>query len=290
MSIHMNIQHFYYLTAYFLLYSFLGWCLEVAYHAVSQGVIVNRGFLNGPVCPIYGVGMICVLTVLAPLRSHLVPLYICGTLFATLIELVGGFVLYKLFHMRWWDYSKEPFNLGGYICAKFSLAWGLCTLFAVKLVHPFVELNVKIMDRPLGYAFVIICYTFFVADCVITVLTIAKLNTKLHRLNELAVKMRGFSDKLTERIGEKGLEAGIRMQEKQVQAVLGQAELNDEFERVRESIIRHRHYSYGRMLRAFPTASHAMYKDELENAFAAMKARRLAVLNDRKERKASRKL
>ena len=281
----MSFQHFYYLTAYFLLYSFLGWCLEVAYHAVSKGVIVNRGFLNGPVCPIYGVGMICVLTILDPLRRHTVLLYICGTIFATLIELVGGFVLYKLFRMRWWDYSKEPFNLGGFICAKFSLAWGVCILFAVKMVHPFVELNVSLMDRPLGYAFVIICYTLFVADCIITVLTIAKLNTKLHRLNNLAVKMRGFSDELTEKIGEKSLEAGVHVQEGQVQAALGQAEAREEFERIREQIIRHRHYSYGRMLRAFPNASHSLYADEFANAIATMKSRRAEFLKARAERK-----
>lgn len=286
----MNIQHFYYLSAYFLLYSFLGWCLEVAYHAVSKGVIVNRGFLNGPLCPIYGVGMICVLTLLDPLRNHLIPLYICGTLFATLIELVGGFVLYKLFHMRWWDYSNEPFNLGGFICARFSLAWGLCTLFAVKLVHPFVELNVRIMDRPLGYAFVIAGYVLFVADCIITVLTIARLNTKLHRLNELAGRMRGFSDKLTERIGEKGIEAGVHMQEGQLQAALGHAELSDEVERIRESIIRHRHYGYGRILRAFPNARHNLYNEEFANTLAAMKARREEVLKARAERKAKHRL
>ena len=276
----MNIQHFYYLSAYFLLYSFLGWCLEVAYHAVSKGVIVNRGFLNGPLCPIYGVGMICVLTLLDPLRNHLIPLYICGTLFATLIELVGGFVLYKLFHMRWWDYSNEPFNLGGFICARFSLAWGLCTLFAVKLVHPFVELNVRIMDRPLGYAFVIAGYVLFVADCIITVLTIARLNTR----------MRGFSDKLTERIGEKGIEAGVHMQEGQLQAALGHAELSDEVERIRESIIRHRHYGYGRILRAFPNARHNLYNEEFANTLAAMKARREEVLKARAERKAKHRL
>ena len=282
----MSFQHFYYLTAYFLLYSFLGWCLEVAYHAVSKGVIVNRGFLNGPVCPIYGVGMVCVLTILDPLRRHTVLLYICGTIFATLIELVGGFVLYKLFRMRWWDYSKEPFNLGGFICAKFSLAWGVCILFAVKMVHPFVELNVSLMDRPLGYAFVIICYTLFVADCIITVLTIAKLNTKLHRLNNLAVKMRGFSDELTEKIGEKSLEAGVHVQEGQVQAALGQAEAREEFERIREQIIRHRHFSYGRMLRAFPNASHSLYTDEFANAIATMKSRRAEFLEARARRKA----
>ena len=284
----MNIQYFYYLTAYFLLYSFLGWCLEVAYHGVSKGVIVNRGFLNGPICPIYGVGMICVLTVLEPLRHHPLPLFICGTIFATLIELAGGFILYKLFHMRWWDYSKEPLNLGGFICAKFSLAWGFCILFAVLIVHPFIELNVNLMDCLPGYIFTIVCYSFFVADCIITVLTMTKLNSKLRRLNNLAMKMRNFSDNLTEKIGKKSLEAGARLQEGHVQATLGQAEMNDEISRIRESIIRHRHYSYGRMMRAFPDAEHEMYKDEYTNAVLAMKEHRAMVLKARAERRESR--
>ena len=157
-------------------------------------------------------------------------------------------------------------------------------------MHPFVELNVRIMDRPLGYAFVIAGYVLFVADCIITVLTIARLNTKLHRLNELAGRMRGFSDKLTERIGEKGIEAGVHMQEGQLQAALGHAELSDEVERIRESIIRHRHYGYGRILRAFPNARHILYNEEFANTLAAMKARREEVLKARAERKAKHRL
>ena len=94
-------ERLYYILAYFLLYSFLGWCLEVAFHAVTMGKIVNRGFLNGPLCPIYGFGMTAVILTLRPVEDNLFLLFTGGTVFATLIELIGGFVLLKLFHMRW---------------------------------------------------------------------------------------------------------------------------------------------------------------------------------------------
>lgn len=98
----------YQILAFFLIYSCLGWCLEVIYAAVSTGQLVNRGFLNGPVCPIYGFGMIIVLFTLSPLADNLLLLYLGGVILPSVLELVGGWALYKLYHTRWWDYSDFP--------------------------------------------------------------------------------------------------------------------------------------------------------------------------------------
>ena len=110
--------------AYFLIYSCLGWCLEVVYAAVTTGKLVNRGFLNGPVCPIYGFGMVIVLYALTPLVDNTLLLYLGGVILPSALELVGGWALYKLYRTRWWDYSDYPFNIGGYICLEFCLLWG----------------------------------------------------------------------------------------------------------------------------------------------------------------------
>ena len=80
----------YQILAFFLIYSCLGWCLEVIYAAVSTGQLVNRGFLNGPVCPIYGFGMIIVLFTLSPLADNLLLLYIGGVILPSVLELAGG--------------------------------------------------------------------------------------------------------------------------------------------------------------------------------------------------------
>ena len=125
----------YQILAFFLIYSCLGWCLEVIYAAVSTGQLVNRGFLNGPVCPIYGFGMIIVLFTLSPLADNLLLLYLGGVILPSVLELVGGWALYKLYHTRWWDYSDFPFNIGGYICLEFSLLWGVGTVVVMKAVH-----------------------------------------------------------------------------------------------------------------------------------------------------------
>ena len=134
----------YQILAFFLIYSCLGWCLEVIYAAVSTGQLVNRGFLNGPVCPIYGFGMIIVLFTLSPLADNLLLLYIGGVILPSVLELAGGWALYKLYHTRWWDYSDFPFNIGGYICLEFSLLWGVGTVVVMKAVHPVIAGFVEI--------------------------------------------------------------------------------------------------------------------------------------------------
>lgn len=126
---------FYDLLWYFTIYSFLGWCSEVIFATVTTGKFVNRGFLNGPVCPIYGFGMSLVLLVLLPFSDNIPLLFIGGALLTSAIELVGGWALKKFFHTTWWDYSNQPFNLGGYICLKFSILWGLCVVVVIRIVH-----------------------------------------------------------------------------------------------------------------------------------------------------------
>ena len=123
----------YHILAYFLIYSCIGWCLEVIYAAATTGQLVNRGFLNGPVCPIYGFGMIIVLFALTPLQHSILLLYIGGVILPSALELVGGWALYKLYHTRWWDYSDFPFNIGGYICLEFCLLWGVGTLVVMRI-------------------------------------------------------------------------------------------------------------------------------------------------------------
>ena len=127
---------FYQIAAYFLIYSCLGWCVEVAWAAVRRGVLVNRGFLNGPVCPIYGFGMLALLFALTPIADNSLLLFAGGVVIPSAIELAGGWLLYRLYHTRWWDYTDRPFNLGGYICLEYSLYWGLGSVFILKLVHP----------------------------------------------------------------------------------------------------------------------------------------------------------
>lgn len=284
----------YYVMAFFLIYAFLGWVLEVAFHVVSIGQFINRGFLNGPLCPIYGIGMVGIITLLKPLSGNMLLLFIGGTIFATTVELIGGFILFKLFHLRWWDYSKEPFNLGGFICMKFSLAWGFCIVFVMKLIHPVIALNVYILNNFLGHILIAVLYVYLLADVVCTVLSIMHLNKNLKRLNAMAAEVRKASDNLTEQIGKKTMNMEIRVQESRLQAALAKAESRDyaeekseelkkkaaELKRAMNDFIQkypklQRFFGFGRLYRAFPNLRHIDYDDELQaviESFTAGKA------------------
>ena len=112
-----------------LIYSFLGWVVETIVGTVKKKKFVNRGFLNGPICPVYGIGVGVVVQFLTPVENNLVLLYISSTILVTVIEGITGFLLEKIFHNKWWDYSEQPLNIGGYVCVLFSLIWGVfCVL------------------------------------------------------------------------------------------------------------------------------------------------------------------
>ena len=119
----------YFLILYFFTYGFLGWCTEVAYATAKQKRFVNRGFLNGPVCPIYGVGVSVVIYFLTPVSGNFFFLYLSSTVLVTVLEGLTGYFMDKIFHHKWWDYSNQPLNIGGYVCLIFSLVWGVARLF-----------------------------------------------------------------------------------------------------------------------------------------------------------------
>ena len=191
----------------FFAYAFLGWCTEVSYAALLRGRFVNRGFLNGPVCPIYGFGVVIVLSCLEPLRHSLLLLFVGSVLLTSALEWVTGFALEKLFHQRWWDYSNEPFNLGGYICLRFSIAWGLACLFVVKIIHPTVLLAIRLIPRPVGVVLLVLFSLVMAVDLAATVRTIAKINRSLGQIDELAAKIKAASNEFGENLADRVLDA-----------------------------------------------------------------------------------
>ena len=184
----------YQILAYFLVYSCLGWCLEVVYAAATTGQIVNRGFLNGPVCPIYGFGMVIVLFVLTPFAHSTLALYIGGVILPSTLELVGGWALYKLYHTRWWDYSDKPFNIGGYICLEFSLLWGVGTLVMMKAIHPTIAGLVELVPPFIGFLLMCFLYAVYAADVVVTAVAASDLARELDALENVADSIHAVSE------------------------------------------------------------------------------------------------
>ena len=193
-------------TWVFFIYAFLGWCTEVCYAALVTGKFVNRGFLNGPLCPIYGFGVLLVGVCLTPLRENTLLLFAASVALTSLLELATGCLLEKVFHERWWDYSDEPFNFKGYICLRFSLAWGLAVLLVVEVIHPGVVAVIRWVPRPVGGVLLTALCAALAVDLVATVKSIAKLNHLLQQIDELAGVLRGASDGIGGQLADRVLD------------------------------------------------------------------------------------
>ena len=217
----------YHILAFFLIYSCLGWCVEVVYAAATTGQLVNRGFLNGPVCPIYGFGMIIVLFALTPLQHSILLLYIGGVILPSALELVGGWALYKIYHTRWWDYSDFPFNIGGYICLEFCLLWGVGTLVVLRIVHPVVADLVDLIPPFVGVILMCFLYAVYAVDVVATAIAASALADTLDTMEQLGDSIHAVSDAMTQLLGTTTLNADKKLDEGRLQFKLAAAEARD---------------------------------------------------------------
>ena len=192
----------YYILLYFFVYGFLGWCSEVGFAAFKEHRFVNRGFLNGPICPIYGVGVTIVIAFLTPYKDNLIILYVSSVILVTLLEGITGWAMDKIFHNKWWDYSNKPFNLHGYVCLKFSIYWGLACTFVMDVLHPIIYKGITMIPHILGVVLLSIIMAGFAVDCGVTVTTILKFNKRLKVMDEMAAKIHKLSDEIGENIYE----------------------------------------------------------------------------------------
>lgn len=123
----------------FFLCSLAGWCWEVALYAVRERRFVNRGFLSGPLLPIYGFGAVGILLVCLPVHGSVLRVALRGMLAASALEYATGAAMEALFHVRYWDYSDQPLNLFGHISLLAALTWAAFSVLLVRAVHPLVH-------------------------------------------------------------------------------------------------------------------------------------------------------
>ncbi|MDO5726176.1 MAG: putative ABC transporter permease [Tissierellia bacterium] len=123
----------------FFIYALFGFIWETLWVSFNEGHFVQRGFLHGPILPIYGFGAVIIIAMTEPLKGNNIAIYFVGMITATLLELITGYALEKLFHVRYWDYDNRPFNYKGYICLRSSLFWGLLPIFLVNDVNMWIK-------------------------------------------------------------------------------------------------------------------------------------------------------
>lgn len=123
----------------FIIYSFIGWIMEVVWNVFTDKKLVNRGFLIGPYCPIYGVGCLLLILLLGSFKEQPVLLFFMSIIVCSILEYSTSYVMEKLFKARWWDYSEYKLNLNGRICAATMIPFGILGVLVVYYLNPFIS-------------------------------------------------------------------------------------------------------------------------------------------------------
>lgn len=168
----------------FFFYCFCGWVWESCYVSARQRRWVNRGFLQGPLLPIYGFGAIIILFVTLPVENDLRLVFLLGMLAATVLEYITGDVMERLFKVRYWDYSNQPCNLNGHICLTSSLAWGGFSVLLVRFLHPPVARLLADVPSFLVDPAALVLTAVFTTDVVRSIQAALDLKKVLARLTE----------------------------------------------------------------------------------------------------------
>lgn len=301
---------FYEMLWIFIVYAILGWCAEVAFAAWQSKTFVNRGFLNGPYCPIYGVGMLIVALVLTPLQDSLVMLFVGSFFLTSVLELLTGFVLEKFFDDKWWDYSNFPCNIKGYVCLRFSVLWGVGGTLVMRVLHPLVMNLIRRIPHTVGVVILIVFFVLFATDLGMTISTLLHLKKQVRMVTELNRRMKELSNTLGEGIfngtmtamevaqrtkqelssnetlresGEKLKKSGEKAKERMEDSRKRLSEELEELKKKYAEVVSSSHFGTRRLLKAFPNVRNGKQQevfDALDKGWKRKKKKNMADVSE----------
>lgn len=154
---------------YFMIYSFIGWCMEVVCKLFQFKRFINRGFLIGPICPIYGYGVLFIILLIGKDTSDILAVFLKAILICSVLEYFTSYFMEKLFKARWWDYSSKKYNINGRICLETMLPFGILGCFVVYIVHPVIVKFVNIFPSTLIVTIASILFVVYIIDNIISI-------------------------------------------------------------------------------------------------------------------------
>ncbi|MDE6764214.1 MAG: putative ABC transporter permease [Oscillospiraceae bacterium] len=262
----------------FIFWAFIGWGIEVCWMTLETGEYQNRGFLNMPICPIYGFGVIMVTVFFRPVSHTVIPLFIVTSILCTVFELLVGLGMEKLFGARWWDYSHERYNYKGYICIKISILWGMGCVIVIRLVQPIVEKFIDLMPVKLGLALIVLWSVLIVIDLISSICAVNKLNNRLKQIDEISKIMLMSAVKIGENLSQETLDvkgkydkfieardAKTLALKQRYEKIVNAADFKvSEWKDKYEGLINVRDRSVERLLKAFPHMRSISYSESME--------------------------
>lgn len=181
------------ITWLFFVYSFIGWCGEVCAAAIQRRKFINRGFVNSPLCPIYGFGAALFAVFLPELTANPFFLFLGGMVISTVLEYMTALALEKIFHQKLWDYSKIPFNVGGYVCLRYSLVWGLLAVLTMLFLNPLLCTILGFVPKVLAVIAMWVLTGLLTCDFIATAISVFGMKSKAKRLAQLTEGMQDTS-------------------------------------------------------------------------------------------------
>lgn len=168
----------------FLIYSFIGWLMEISFTLYKDKTLVNRGFLMGPYCPIYGCGCILIILLLKRYLNDFIALFIMSMVICSILEYLTSYIMEKLFKARWWDYSDKKFNVNGRISLSTSFMFGVLGIFLIYFMNPLLEKGLSLIPKDIFICISLIILVFFLIDIIVTFTVVSRLKLNLQSLEK----------------------------------------------------------------------------------------------------------
>lgn len=181
---------------FFFFYAFVGWLIEVIFAAFSHRHFANRGFLNGPFCPVYGCGMVLLEVFFSGLAENPFFLFLGSFVMTSLLEYFTGKLMERFFGRKWWDYSDYKYNFGGYVCLQFSAVWAFSAVLLLRCWDPLFSGWIDRIPQPVGSILQIALSACFLCDLLVTTGALLKLKRRSRRIEEIADGMGKLSGRM----------------------------------------------------------------------------------------------
>lgn len=168
----------------FFIYSILGWLMETTYTSIKAKKIIDRGFLIGPYCPIYGFGGLIITIYLTQYKNNLLTVFFLSIIVCSILEYLTSYLMELIFKARWWDYSNKKFNLNGRICGENAIAFGIVSILVLYFLNPIIGKVLSKINPTLIYVLTLIGLIIFTIDTIISCNIVSKLKNTASNISE----------------------------------------------------------------------------------------------------------
>lgn len=166
---------------YFLIYSFIGWIIDTTYSSLKSKKFINRSFLTEPLSPIYGLSAIVIIITSYKFHENLILFFIVSSITSSVLEYFSSLFFDKIYHIKWWNYSKKPFNLNGRICLEYILYWGILSILILNTIHSYINQLSYFLTQKIGIIGILLFLIILFIDTIYTF-------GSLHRFNQILTK------------------------------------------------------------------------------------------------------